>query len=281
MRKVVLTGLLAVCCAVLGCGGGGDSNNAEPVAQKPPIGWDDQSDRDWLHRNQYKQHMRHLWIDCNRIVSAGRGDLEPTWYELHSAAADIRRRAGDFAGWWAQVDDAGGKMLECVDDEDRVGATREFQRMGAACDECHMASWSPLYLHVTNEEIDNWRNNKPSTPGMSIEMEDPPPATPNREAMKTLFFSYQMVELRLQKWEIEDLKKSMAPVRTEAAKRAERWKTVADEAGVIVEQARKRKRDGMKDAYEKMTYTCLQCHTEYAGPIRDIMIPMPWDGPVK
>jgi cytochrome c556 len=284
MRNVVLTGLLAVCSAVLGCGGGvdvGNANSETPSSNKPPVGWDDQSDHDWLYRSQYKQHMRHMWIDCNRVVSAGRGDLEPTWHEIDASGADIRRRAEDFAGFWAEIDAAGGAILEAVDEDDRLSARREYQRMGAACDGCHMASWSPTYLHVTSEEISNWRSNKPSTPGMTIAQAEPPPAIPNREAMKTLFFNYQMVELRLQKWEIEDLKKSMAPVRAEAAKRAERWKTVADQAGVLVDLARKRKREGLKDAYEKMTYTCLQCHTEYAGPIRDIMIPMPWEGPVK
>jgi cytochrome c556 len=285
MRKVVLTGVLAMAFAVLGCGGGGDNvdntSAGTPGPSKPPIGWDDQGDHDWLHRSQFKQHMRHLWIDCNRIVSAGRGDLEPTWYEIHSAAADIKRRAEDFAGFWAEIDDAGGKVLECVEDEDRVGATREFQRLGSACDDCHMASWSPTYLHVTSEEIANWNSNKPSTPGMSIEQKDPPPAIPNRESMKTLFFHYQMAELRLKKWELADLQTELGKIRPEAAKRAERWKTVADEAGRLVEAAKKRKRDGMKDAYERMTYACLQCHTEYAGPIRDIMIPMPWNGPVK
>jgi hypothetical protein len=112
-------------------------------------------------------------------------------------------------------------------------------------------------------------------------MSDPPPAIPNREAMKLVFFNYQMVELRLQKWEPENLKKSMAPLRAEAAKRAQRWKTVADEAGKLVEAAKSRKRDGMKEAYEAMTLACLQCHTDNAGGIRDIMIPMPWNGPVK
>ena len=277
MRKVVITGLLAVCFALLGCGGGAN-NEAPPPPEKPPIAWDDQADHDWLHRSQYKQHMRHMWIDCNRIVSAGRGDLEPTWYEIHSAAADIKRRAGDFAAFWAEIDESGGAILECVEDEDRIGATREYQRMGAACDGCHMTSWSPTYLHVTSEEIDNWRNNKPSTPGMSIEQADPPPAIPNREAMKLVFFNYQMVELRLQKWEPADLKESMAPLRAEAAKRAERWRTVESNAAKLVEAAGKRKREGLKEAYEAMTYTCLQCHTEHAGGIREIMIPMPWDG---
>jgi hypothetical protein len=281
MRTVVITGLLAVCFVVLGCGGAGNDAEPPPPPEKPPIAWDDQADHDWVHRSQYKQHMRHLWIDCNRIVSAGRGEMEPTWHEIHSAAADIQRRAGDFAEFWAEIDDSGGVILECVEDEDRIGATREYQRMGAACDGCHLATWSPTYMHVTTEEMENWNNNKPSTPGMMIEMADPPPAIPNREAMKTLFFNYRMVELRLQKWEPEDLKKSMEPLRAEAAKRAARWKAVADEAGKLVEAAKKRKRDGMKEAYNKLTLTCLQCHTENAGPIREIMIPMPWDGPVK
>ena len=283
MRKLLITGMLTVCCAVIGCGSG-NTDNAPPAnapPEKTPIGWDDQSDHDWLHRSQFKQHMRHMWIDCNRIVSAGRGELEPTWHEIRASAADIHRRAGDFAGFWAEIDDAGGAVLACIEDDDRIGATREFQRLGAACDGCHMASWSPTYMHVTGVEIGNWNSNKPTVPGREIVQAEPPPAIPNRESMKTLFFNYQMAEARLHKWETAGVKESMPPIRTEAAKRAERWRTVESNAGKLVEAAKRRKRDGLKEAYEAMTYTCLQCHTEQAGGIREIMIPMPWDGPVK
>jgi cytochrome c556 len=284
MRWLILLAVLTVTCAVIGCSGGGNNDeapagNAPP--EKPPIGWDDQADRDWLYRSQYKAHMRHMWIDCNRIVSAGRGDLEPTWYEIESAASDIRRRAGDFAGFWSEIDEAGGLVLECAEDNDRIGASKEFKRLGAACDGCHLASWSPAYLHVTGEEIDNWRKNIPSTPGMSEVMAEPPPAIPNRKSMQDIFFHYQMVELRLQKWEVADLKESMSHIRPEAAKRAARWRTVETSAGTILDLANKRKRDGMKDAYNAMTNACLACHGEQAGGLRDIMLPMPWDGPVK
>jgi hypothetical protein len=283
MRAVVITGLLAVVFAVLGCGGGGDNTAPPPdnTPAKPPVNWDDQADHDWVHRSQYKQHMRHLWIDCNRIVSAGRGDLEPTWHEILASASDIKRRAEDFAEFWSEIDESGGGILECVEDEDRIGATREYQRMGAACDACHMATWSPMYLHITSEEMANWNNNKPSHPGTMIEQENPPPTLPNREAMKTLFFNYRMVELKLQNWAPEEVKEYMTPLRAEAAKRAQRWKTVAEQAGVIAGAAKSRKRDGMKEAYGTLTLACLQCHSENVGPMREIMIPMPWDGPVK
>src|SRR5690606_19552455 len=142
-------------------------------AEGKPPSWDDQSDRDWLYRSQFKTHMRHLWINSNRVASAGRGSAEPTWHEIRAGAEDIRNRARMLGGYWQQLRESTETMLECVEDEDRFGATLEFRELGAACDGCHMATWSPAYLHVTNKVVQGWLANKPTPHGVE-EVDDNP-----------------------------------------------------------------------------------------------------------
>ena len=281
MRKVVLFCALSIFFGALGCGGGNDAapdNSAVGVEEIPPS-WDDQSNHDWIYRNQYKQHMRHLWLDCNRVVSAGRGDLEPTWIEISGAAADIQRRAELMGGFWSDILAAGEEIEYCLEDEDRMGASAEFTKLGAACDGCHMATWSPAYLHVTKGTVDRWLNNLPTAHNVNETDKNPPPAVPNREVMKKLNFHYQMATMRLEQWQPEDLNKSLAEILPEAKTRAERWKAVADSAKKLVDLANRRKRDGMKEAYGELTQSCLACHGANTGGMREILIPMTWDGP--
>ncbi|MBZ0136684.1 MAG: hypothetical protein K8I27_09955 [Planctomycetes bacterium] len=280
MRKAILFCALAVACFLVACGADNTSsgNDGTDVAPMPPS-WDNQTDRDWLYRNQYKQHMRHLWIDCNRVVSAGRGDLEPTWVEIIGAAADVQRRASIMGGFWSDIVAAGEEIEYCLDDQDRMGTAAEFTKLGAACDGCHMATWSPAYLHVTNGTVDGWLNNRVTKHNVNEQDNNPPPTLPNREAMKKLFFHYSMAQMRLEQWQPEDMKTSIGKILEEARVRSERWGTVATEAGKIVELANARKREGMKEAYGVMTEACLTCHGLQAGAAREILIPMPWDGP--
>lgn len=282
MRKLIVLFLLAITTAVIGCGTENSTGNSPAESpKKPAASLDDQSDRDWLYRSQYKSHMRHMWIDANRIVSAGRGDLEPTWYEIRASAGDIRRRAELISGFWSDIVKRIEEIEWCADDDDRMGAANEFRALGASCDGCHMATWSPAYLHVTNSIIDGWLTNQPTNHQADEQDAEPPPAIPNRETMKKLFFHYSMAEMRIEEWQPEALKKSLAEILPEAKLRAERWKTVADNAKKLEESAAARQRDGLKDAYNAMTQACLACHGVQAGYARDILIPMPWEGPVK
>lgn len=280
----LLFAALALVCVVVGCSGGDNADNGiapQPpaVAEKPPVNWDDQSDRDWLHRSQFKTNMRHMWIDSNRVASAGRGDMEPSWAEIRAGAGDIRTRASLIGGFWAKIQQHAEEALLCADDEDRIGVTNELVGLNEACDGCHMLSWSPAYLHVTEGVVDGWLAGKDTDHTANKVEQLPPPEIPNRQAMKDLWFHTQMAELRLKNWEVEDLQAELKAILPEAKVRAERWKTVTDNAGKLVDLARARKREGMKDAYIEMTSTCLACHTQLVGG-REILIPMPWDKPV-
>lgn len=280
MRKVILLCALAIICGVIGCSGGNDpAPGNEPVVETIPPSWDDQSYRDWIYRNQYKQHMRHLWLGCNRVVSAGRGDLEPTWVEIVGSAGDIQRRAEMFEGFWQTIFASGEEIQYCLDDQDRMGAAAEFTKLGDACDGCHMATWSPAYLHVTKGTIDRWLNNLPTAHNVSEMDNNPPPAVPNREAMKKLNFHYLMSTQWLEGWKVEDMKKSLDQITPEAETRSRLWNAVATNAKKIVDLAQRRKREGLEEAYNAMTHACLTCHASNAGGEREILIPMPWNGP--
>ena len=236
MRKTILFCALAIVCGVIGCSDETPVGN-EPVVEPIPASWDDQSDRDWLYRNQYKQHMRHLWIDSNRVVSAGRGDLEPTWVEIVGAASDIQRRAEMMGGFWSQIVAAGEEIEFCLEDQDRMGTSAEFKALGAACDGCHMATWSPAYLHVTSGTVDRWLDNRLTKHDVNEMDNNPPPTIPNREAMKALFFHYNMMSMRIEQWQPDKMKESLDLILSEARIRVERWKTVASNAAKLVDLA--------------------------------------------
>jgi hypothetical protein len=263
---------------VAACSGGNEPGNTpEPAAEKPPVNWDDQSDLDWLHRSQFKTNMRHMWIDSNRIVSAGRGDMEPTWGEIMAGAMDIQTRANLIGGYWAKIQKHTEEALVCAEDEDRIGVTYELAGLNEACDGCHMISWSPAYLHVNDDVVNGWLKGEDTAHDVMIGQAVPPPEIANRRSMKDLWFHLEMAELRLEKWLVDDLRTELNAILPEAKLRAERWKKVADNAGKLVELASARKREGMKDAYTEMTNTCLECHAQIVGG-RKILIPMKWDG---
>lgn len=268
---------------VAACGSGDNEPSNTPTnADTPeiPVSWDDQSDRDWLHRSQFKTHMRHMWVDSNRIVSAGRGDMEPTWEEISAAAGDIQWRAELMGKFWSSIDGHIQEALFCVDDEDRIGVTSELTAMSNDCDSCHMASWSPAYLHVTGSIVDGWLKNLPSEHDVNEVDPNPPPLIKNRDSMQQLWHNLRMAKLRLRNWQVEDLQEELSEMAPLVATRVKRWKDVAEQAARIVELASSRQADGMKAAYTQMTDTCLRCHAELVGT-REILVPMPWDGPVE
>jgi cytochrome c556 len=268
MRTAVLCLAISLAFALIACG------KAEP--EPLPPSWDDQSDRNWLYRSQYKTHMRHMWINANRIVSAGRGDEQPAWPEIWASAEDIQRRAALLGGFWRDLDHRAAGMLEAIEDGDNFGAYAEFRALGAACDGCHMATWSPAYMHVTVDVMDGWLKNKPTPHGVEEVDLNPPPAIPNREVMKQLWDAYYLVELRRELWQVEDLRKNLGRMTPEFKQRAELWRQVEQNAARLVMLARDFKRDGMQQAYTAMTNACLSCHAQHAGEAREILIPMPW-----
>lgn len=279
MRLASLLFVAAVACLIVGCVKSDEAPQPKP-SNKPPITWDDQGDRDWRFRSQYKMHMRNMWADCNRIVTAGRGDAVPTWHELWSNAADIEQRARLIGGFWRELEQRSAELLECAADDDRIGATEQFRYLGAACDGCHLSTWSQAYLHVTEGILEGWLRNR-VTHGQAEEVDpNPPPLIPNRTVMQQLYKDYANTELFLERWMVEDLRQSVTAMQPEFKKRAERWQAVRDNAAEIVELAKKRKREGMKEAYGRMTAACLACHADNAGEGRQILVPMQWDGPL-
>lgn len=274
MKLTVIMLALCFACLLAACGA---ADNTDNRPGKPAVSLDDQSDRDWRFRSQYKAHMRHLWIDCNRVAGAGRGELEPTWHEIRASATDIAARAKLLGGYWADIEAGCATVVECAEDEDRIGASDELKALGAACDGCHLATWSPAYLHVTLDTMERWLKNQPAEHGVGEVDAEPPPAIPNREVMKELWFHLQMAEMRVEQWQQEDLKSELEKIRTVASQRAHLWRTVGENAATLVKLSTSRKRDGMKEAYLAMTSGCTACHAQNAGGQRPIMAPMAWE----
>lgn len=269
---------LALAFAAAACGGAND--NQPEAAPAKPVSWDDQSNVNWRYNSQFKSSMRHMWIDANRIVSAGRGEKRPTYDEIWAAAGDIGRRARMGNNFWSTIVKTTKDLQAAMEDDDRPGAADEFRALGVACDGCHMATWSPAYLHVTLANIDAWKANRIK---LGLEMEEglePPPEIPNRVLMQGLWKNYQAAQLALQDWKKPQVTSELNQIATVAADQALLWKQVMENADTLVELARAQKRAGMKEAYTAMTNACRGCHAAHAGPERPIHNPMPWDGPV-
>lgn len=255
-------------------------NNTPPVKAGPPPSWDDQSDTDWLYRSQFKASMRHMWIDANRIVSAGRGDKRPSYDEIWAGAEDIARRARIGVNFWSTIAKQADALQMALDDDDRPGAADEFRALGMACDGCHMAAWSPAYIHVTLKNLEAWQKNR-ITSGMEMEKDkEPPPSIPHRELMQRMWTQYQAAQLALQDWKKPQVTAETKQIGEAAKGQAALWQTVLENAETLVKLARASKRAGMPEAYTAMTAACRTCHGMMAGPERPVHNPMPWDGPV-
>lgn len=277
MRAMIAAlGLAACLCAVAACGGANEAGNA-PVALTKPPSWDDQGNRDWLYRMQFKDHMRHLWIDANRIASAGRGDEQPAWDEIWAGAADIAQRSALMQRYWEGVRDGAAEGLLALEDDDRIGTADAVRAAGLACDGCHMATWSPAYLHVTGGVLDAWAAGK-NTPADHLETDkNPPPEIPARRVMANLWRHLQAAQVAVKDWDKPALEAAFKEIQGPATSGASMWKTVHDHAAAIEAAARARKRDGMGDAYKAMRATCIVCHAANAGPDRPILTPLAWE----
>jgi hypothetical protein len=94
--------------------------------------------------------------------------------------------------------------------------------------------------------------------------------------MQQLWAAYYDIELRLERWEVAEIRKSLARMQPEFKTHAQHWKGVEENAATLVELAKKNKREGLQQAYEQMTAHCTACHDEQAGPPREILTPMSW-----
>lgn len=270
-------GLAACLCMIAACGGSNAENVPAPVALTKPPSWDDQGDRDWLYRMQFKDHMRHMWIDANRIASAGRGDKQPNYDEIWAGAADIAQRSALMQRYWEGVRDGIKEAALALEDDDRAGVARNVRSAGLACDGCHMATWSPAYLHVTNSVLDAWVANR-ETPADHLETDkNPPPEIPARRVMAELWKHLQAAQVAVKAWDKPALEAAFKEIEGPAGSGAAMWKKVHDNAAIIEAAALARKRDGMAAAYTAMRATCMACHVANAGSDRPILTPLAWE----
>lgn len=276
MRYLMVFTLLATCgCAFFACSGG-TNETANAPAVRPPS-WDDQSSKDWLYRMQYKGHMRHMWIGANRIVTAGAGDKQPNWDEIWAGAADIESRSELMLRYWKGMRDHAENGLMAVEDGDRIGADDAVRKVGLNCDGCHMATWSPAYLHITHGTLDAWVAGKNAPMDMLESDDEPPPEWPNRRVMAELWKQWQVAQLGVQDWKKERIVEGLKPILAEAATRTTHWQSIHDNAVKLKQLAENKKREGMQAAYNAMRATCLACHAAQAGPERPIQSPLPWN----
>jgi len=276
----LLSATLAMAFAIAACGPGANEVANAPANTAKPPSWDDQSETNWLYRSQFKSNMRHMWIDANRIVSAGRGDKRPTYDEIWAGAEDILRRARGGLNFWSTIVKQTEMLQMAMDDDDRPGATEEFRALGMACDGCHMATWSPAYLHVTLHNLEAWQNNRIKL-GMEMEKDDnPPPEIPHRVLMQKMWKQYQAAQLALQDWKKPQVTAETRQIAEAAKSQVAMLKMVVDGAEKLLELAKAQKSAGLADAYNTMIGGCQSCHAANAGAPRPILNPMPWEGPV-
>lgn len=273
----VLLLLITVACA--GCVAKDDA--PPPPENRIAATLDSQDDTDWIYRNQFKSHMRHMWIDSNIIVSAGRGELRPTFFEIRPAAADIRARAELMGGYWRTLREQAEEMEWILEDEDRIGATESLRTIGAACDGCHIATWSPAYLHVTTNTLEHWIGNRPTPHGEDEKDAEPPPPVPNRVLMQRLWRDYQSLENGIESWDVVLAQESVNLLLPEIEIRERAWTQIAALAGEIEQAAKEEDANALKEPYLKMASHCAACHARLAGGDRKILNPMPWDGPAE
>jgi cytochrome c556 len=221
--------------------------------------------------------MRHMWIDANRIASAGRGDKQPNFDEIWAGAADIARRSGLMQGYWEGVRNGVQSALLALEDSDRIGAADGVRAAGLSCDGCHMATWSPAYLHVTGKVVDAWAAGKDTPPDHLESDSNPPPEIPARRVMADLWKHLQAAQQAVKAWDQPALEAALKEIERPAGSGAAYFKTVNENAAKLETAARMRKVDGMREAYTAMRAACVSCHATNAGPARAILTPLSWE----
>lgn len=247
---------------------------------RKPLIWDAQENGDWVNNMPYKADMRHMWIDCNRLVSAGRGDAQLDSDATFTTSADISRRAGKYAELWQMTADYCEELLD-FEQEVRAGDWQGYDiAMNDAwnsCNNCHLAAWAPSYLHVTDDVIRAWNSDKLTPSGVDIEVHNPPPEIPNRRTMAELNTAFELIDKCYQERTPESIDKALEGARTIiriASQRATFWATIKEQADLIKES---KDVDEIRDAYNVMIAQCKACHAMQAGGERKIMTPLSWD----
>lgn len=270
--------ILAFVASFAGSCSPGDSYTPDnSPASETPVSWDEQSDSNWIHRSQYKTNMRHMWVDANRIVSSGSGDMVPNWAEVQTFSSDIRWRAENYSKHWQDLLDETEAGLFAVEDEDRIELSGQVDAIGITCDSCHTASWSPWYLRVNEGILDKWKQDV-NTPNMVADDDpNPPPQIHHRKEMHVLCDLEIEIRRARDEWDLPAMESSLQSIKQIAAARAALWRTVVTESNTIEVLARAKKSEGMKEAYGRMRNACITCHAMQVGEVREVHNPISWD----
>jgi hypothetical protein len=259
----------------------------DELENRKPLVWDAQENHDWLYDMPYKADMRQMWVKCNRIVAAGRGDKQPTYDEIWTASGDIARRSNKNARLWEAAVEKYEALLEDAEyarEGDWMTFLPDLKEAWNTCNDCHMAAWSPYFQHVNVGVIETWNQNRLQHKGHSMKMTDPPPSTKNREVMKELQAAFDKIDkCFLEKGganvdkNIDAMVEGCNAIIKVAKERAQYWRTISDNATAIRTAADNKDVDAIKAAYGVMTAQCKSCHAVNVGEVRDVMTPMTWD----
>ncbi len=276
--------------------------------RKPQV-WDAQENRDWLYAMPYKANMRHMWIDCNRLVSAGRGDKKTEFAEIYTASRDIAQRSGNYASLWEETATRYQELMECEEDlrsDDWIIFDVNVQIAWNTCNTCHLSAWSPHYLHVTEGAINAWTSDKLTPHEGNIQIKTPPPEIQNRRSMKALLDAFALIDecnLKKDPKYVDQMLEGCKTIFQIASSRATYWRaiqksalemTLYSDASVDLDEGELdlemyasleldpdelygKDIDKVREAYGKMITQCKACHATQAGGEREVMTPLSWN----
>ena len=256
-----------------------DVHGEEPPESttNPPPSWFDQSQSDWLYHSLFKMNMRMLWIDCNRVVSAAKGDGQIAFDEIEVSALGIQRRASELASFWKGVNTSLDEVHEASLDKDWLLTYEEYKGLWNACNDCHRYTWSPAYSHVTDAMLEAWLQGK-HRPEMENEVDaTPAPMIPNRKIMQDMNVTTYGLEKGIATRDTTRIEFEIKKLRIEVNNRIKYWGSIAEGASKMLTLAQNNESQGMKQLYSRMTSNCAACHAQTVGEVRTIMHPMNWE----
>lgn len=257
----------------------------EIEGRKPQV-WDDQENRDWLFAMPFKADMRHMWIDSNRIVSAGRGDRKTDFSAIYTASSDIAQRSGNYAKLWEDAAQRYQNLMECEEDlraGDWISFDVDVQIAWNACNTCHLSAWSPHYLHVTEGSITAWTSDKLTPLEGNIETDSPPPEIQNRRTMHSLIDAFSLIDkcnLKKDPKYVDQMVEGCKTIIRIATQRGKFWRAINESAMLMKlnsDPDETKDVDKVQSAYVQMVAQCRTCHATQASGERKIMTPLSWE----
>lgn len=276
-RCVTMAALLVVLLAAASCGGDGAAPAPATSPRLPPPS----SIEAWLQVSPLRAGMRALWIDGANVLHF---TSDPTGAHLDSvecAGEDLARKAGRYAAFWQQVEDAAGAATTAARAGAWDDAAHRYGRIWKACCDCHVDTWPLALRSYTPEILQTWVEGKQVTAavrwGDAYERrQEQRPATPLHERMRRLNALTQRMAVQIDSRDGVAVAEAATLINALAEEGGEIWWEIHDRGKAIQAAAEAGRVRVIRSLYRALREECVRCHAMSLIGDRPLLDPPLW-----